>query len=227
MADTRRTAGNRVDCAESGFILTAIAHAYIIPRLMQTAPLPDKIDPWRLTAEGGRLEGALALASLPRLAAELEHAEGEVRVALATGVDAQGFRHITGRLQTGIALICQRCLGPLQWPLDIAVSLALVRNETMADRLPEQYEPLLVADGLISVADLVEDELLLALPLIPLHNHVQECATHVESALAASEPVPNAGQGQPFASLASLLQNTQATDKILKGVIHHGRTKKP
>lgn len=194
---------------------------------MQTAPLPDKIDPWRLTAEGGRLEGVLVLASLPRLAAELEHAEGEVSVALAAGIDAQGLRFITGRLQTGIALICQRCLGPLQWPLDIAVSLALVRNETMADRLPEQYEPLLIADGLISVADLVEDELLLALPLIPQHDQIRKCEIHADQALAASEPVPNAGQSQPFASLASLLQNTQATDKTLKGVIDHGRTKKP
>ncbi len=194
---------------------------------MQTAPLPDKIDPWRLTAEGGRLEGVLVLASLPRLAAELEHAEGEVSVALAAGIDAQGLRFITGRLQTGIALICQRCLGPLQWPLDIAVSLALVRNETMADRLPEQYEPLLVADGLISVADLVEDELLLALPLIPQHDQIQKCEIHADQALATSEPVPDAGQNQPFASLASLLQNTQATDKTLKGVIDHGRTKKP
>lgn len=194
---------------------------------MQTVPLPDKIDPWRLTAEGGRLEGVLALASLPRLAAELEHTEGEVSVALATGVDSQGLRYIIGRLQTGIALICQRCLGPLQWPLDIAVSLALVRNEMMADRLPEQYEPLVVADGLIRVADLVEDELLLALPLIPQHDQIQQCETHVGQASSASEPVPDAKKRQPFAVLASLLQNPQATDKILKGVIDHGCAKKP
>ena len=227
MANTRRIVGNDRNCAESGFILTANACAYIIPRLMQTVPLPDKIDPWRLTAEGGRLEGVLALASLPRLAAELEHTEGEVSVALATGVDSQGLRYIIGRLQTGIALICQRCLGPLQWPLDIAVSLALVRNEMMADRLPEQYEPLVVADGLIRVADLVEDELLLALPLIPQHDQIQQCETHVGQASSASEPVPDAKQRQPFAVLASLLQNPQATDKILKGVIDHGCAKKP
>ena len=173
---------------------------------MQTPslPLPDKIDPWRLAVEGGRLEGVLALAALPRLAAALEHPDGEVSVSLAAGINPQGIRSITGCLRTKIELTCQRCLKPLQWPLDLTVSLGLVRNEAAADRLPDEYEPLLVPEGFIRVADLVEDELLLALPQIPRHVDAQECEANDYRA-PSNAPAPNTESVQPFATLASLL----------------------
>ena len=173
---------------------------------MQTPslPLPDKIDPWRLAAESGRLKGVLTLAVLPRLAAVLDHPDGEVSVSLAAGVDPHGIRSITGSLRTEIELVCQRCLEPLRWPLNITVSLGLAHNEAAADRLPDEYEPLLVPDGFIRVADLVEDELLLALPQIPRHVNAQECKTNAYRA-PSSEPAPHTESVQPFATLASLL----------------------
>ena len=65
---------------------------------MQTPSLPSKIDPWRLTAEGGRLDGALALAALPRLVATLNRTDGVVNVALAAGIDPRGCAVHQGRL---------------------------------------------------------------------------------------------------------------------------------
>ncbi|CDH43375.1 MAG: DUF177 domain-containing protein [Candidatus Competibacteraceae bacterium] len=178
---------------------------------MQTPslPLPDKIDPWRLAAESGRLEGTLALAALPRLAAVLDHLNGAVSVSLVAGIDHQGIRSITGGLRTVIELTCQRCLEPLPWPLDVTVNLGLVRNEAAAHRLPDEYEPLLVAEGFIRVADLVEDELLLALPQIPRHVDVQECEANDYRA-PSSEPAPNTEPVQPFATLASLLPSKRS-----------------
>ena len=187
---------------ELGFILTEIRRAYIIPRLMQTPLLPSKIDPWRLAAEGGQLDGALALAALPRLAAALNRADGVVSVALVAGVDPRGVRFMKGTLRTGVELVCQRCLESLPWRLDVAVSLGLVHNEAEADRLPEEYEPLLVPEGFIRVADLVEDELLLALPQIPRHDDAREC-------VANSYRAPDTAHDQPFATLASLLRDSK------------------
>lgn len=189
--------------------LTAIRRAYTISRLMQTAsfPLPDQIDPWRLAVEGGQLNGVIALAALPRLVAELVHPHGEVNLTLSAGIDLQGVRFIAGCVRTEVALVCQRCLGPLQWPLDIAVRLGLVHNEAGADRLPDEYEPLLVLEGLIRIADLVEDELLLALPLIPRHDAMQECEANGYQT-PSGKVAPHIERGQPFATLASLLRNT-------------------
>ncbi len=188
--------------------MTAIRRVYIIPRLMQTPSLPSKIDPWRLAAEGGRLDGALALAALPRLAAVLSRADGRVSVALVAGIDPRGVRFIKGLLQTGIELVCQRCLGPLRWSLDLTVSLGLVHSEAEADRLPEEYEPLLVPEGAVCVADLVEDELLLALPQIPRHDDVCECEVNGYRAPSGGSML-DTEHDQPFATLASLLRDSK------------------
>lgn len=193
--------------------MTEIEHAYIIPRLMQIPTLPDRIDPWQLAAENGRLDGELRLAALPRLAALLEHADGTVSVALAAGVDEQGLRFVEGSLQTEVELICQRCLGPLRLPLRVAVSLALIRAESEPEfaRLPSQREPLLAAGADLAVADLVEDELLLALPQIPRHRDARECEAAGYHA-PPSGPTPDVGQPQAFAALASLLQDSKRSN---------------
>ena len=192
---------------ESAFILTAIGQVYIIPRLMPTQPLPARITPWQLAAEDGRLTGDLALDNLPRLMAIVNQAGGVVSIDLAAGKDAQGLPFIVGRLQTEVELTCQRCLGPLQWPLDVAVRLALVHAEAEADRLPDDYEPLLApADGAMAVADLVEDELLLALPQIPRHADQRECEAH---GYGAPDPAFIAEQRRPFKLLASLLPDSK------------------
>ncbi len=169
---------------------------------MQTPSLPSRIDLWRLAAEGGRLDGALALGELPRLAAELNRADGVVSVALAAGVDPRGVRFIKGALRAEVELVCQRCLGPLRWPLDVMVSLGLVHSEAEADCLPDEYDPLQVPEGVIRVADPLEDELLLALPQIPRHDDAGECSANGYRA-------PDTERDQPFATLASLLRDSQ------------------
>lgn len=180
----------------------------MIRRLMETPSLPAKIHPWRMAAEQGCLNGRLALAALPRLTALLGAAAGEVIVALSAGCDAQGVRFVQGRLCAEVEWTCQRCLGPLRLPLDATVNLGLACDEAAADRLPDEYDPLLVQEsGDITVADLIEDELLLALPQIPRHEDPRECEAHGyarpdELALAPKNR-------QPFAMLATLLQDSQ------------------
>lgn len=195
-------------CAESGFILTEFRLTDMIPRLMQTLLLPEKISPWRIAAESGSLNGILALAVLPRLTAALDCAEGVVAIALTAGIDEHGIRFIKGFLRAEVDLTCQRCLGPLRLPLEVTVSLGLARDEAEIDQLPDEYEPLLIAEGGgLAVADLVEDELLLALPQIPRHRDVRECAAQRE--VRPDESGPDLERRQPFAVLASLLQDSK------------------
>lgn len=147
--------------------MTENRQAYIIPPLMDLPPFSNTINPWQLAAEKGRLVGEIALAALPRLAV-LNHADGKAAVALAAGVDENGVHYIKAEIQADIDLDCQRCLGSLRLPVTVTVALGLIRSEAEAERLLERYEPLLVADGDVAVADLVEDELLLALPKSPV-----------------------------------------------------------
>jgi uncharacterized protein len=97
-------------------------------------------------------------------------------------------------------LRCQRCLGPLAIDVDAAFALAFVTGLEEAGALPEPYEPAVVEDGRVRPLELVEDELLLAVPGIPLH---EEGACRAPTAdVAATE---GASQDEsPFAVLASL-----------------------
>ena len=174
---------------------------------MPTPSLPDKINPWQLAADQGRLTGDLALAELPRLAALLDQTNGVVNITLTAGIDGQGLRFIAGRLQATVELTCQRCLGPLQLPLDVVVQLGLVQTEVEADRLPDDYEPLVASpDCVMTIADLVEDELLLALPQIPRHADRWDCEVH---GYGAPDPALITEQRRPFGLLASLLPESK------------------
>lgn len=173
---------------------------------MRALQFPNKINPWRLASENGRLEGELALAAMSRLAA-LNRADGKVAISLVAGVGEKGVHFIEGELWADIELDCQRCLGPLRLPVKVKIALGLIRSEAEADRLPSQYEPLLVPDSGIVVSDLVEDELLLALPQIPRHENWRECEANGYAAPDAAPP--NADTRQPFAVLASLLPDSK------------------
>ena len=173
----------------------------MMPRFMPNPSLPQKIKPWRSSANNATWHGSLAVSSLPRVMAAVSAALGEVEIALHAGRDAQGFDFIQGRLRAQVELVCQRCLGALQQPLLIDVSLGLVRDEAAIERLPAHYEPLIVAEEQsVSFAELIEDELLLALPHIPRHAHAAECAPPSNSPTTATQ--------RPFAALASLLADS-------------------
>ena len=173
---------------------------------MQAPPFPDKIDPWWLAAGNGRLEGELMLAAMPRLAA-VSRAGGKASVSLVAGVDENGVHFIKGEIQADIEVDCQRCLGPLRLPLKVEVALGVVSTEAEAGQLSDPYEPFLVQDGDVAVADLVEEELLLALPQIPRHEDLRECEAN---GYAAPDPaMPDVDRRQPFAALASLLSDSK------------------
>jgi len=169
---------------------------------MRSPSLPNKIDLWQLALDSGRLAGELALAALPRLGA-LNVADGRVGVDLAAGVDDCGQRFLKGRFRAELELVCQRCLGPLRLPVEVAVELGLVRSEAETGRLPARYEPLLVPEDGVVVADLVEDELLLALPQIPRHEDLRAC--EAGGYLAPDGAPAEAERRRPFSVLASLL----------------------
>jgi len=103
----------------------------------------------------------------------------------------------------GVATLeCQRCMQPLQFPVDSRVRVALVSSEAEAARVPEDLEPMLAPGGRISIAELITEELSLALPIVPLHEPGTACAS---GAAAAPDEAAEVTQ-RPFAQLAQLLK---------------------
>ena len=164
--------------------------------------LPVQIDPVRFAEAGREMAGRMTLAEMPRLVEALAAAEGAVEVELRFGVDDSGVRYMAGRLQTTVALVCQRCLEPFEQELDVVLRLGLVASEGEAERLPAAYDPLQVGDGRLFLRDVIEDELLLALPQIARHEPgACRPAEVVEEPAAEADEAP---RENPFAVLARL-----------------------
>lgn len=109
--------------------------------------------------------------------------------------------HITAELQ----LKCQRCMQPMTHTIDNDFKLGLVLNEEQMDKLPDDFEPYLVVEDSNHLPDMIEDELLLSLPLVPMHEH--ECSEYLNTEETQQEDVNSKKEEKenPFSVLKDLL----------------------
>jgi uncharacterized protein len=114
--------------------------------------------------------GTLPVASMPRLCGMLASDSGEVEFELEFGRDELGTAYLDVRANAPLTVICQRSLEPFVLPVVVDNRLGLIRSEREESGLSPGCEPLLVEDnGMLVSADVIEDELLLALPLVPIN----------------------------------------------------------
>jgi uncharacterized protein len=132
--------------------------------------LPAVIDAWRMVSARRQFEGSLPLSAFKRLRDSLVDAEGECRYALEFGRDAGNQPFVEVRVDAELPLQCQRTLERYLHRVRLVQQLGLITSEAQEDALPEQMEPLLVPEsGEMHPADMIEDELILALPVVPIN----------------------------------------------------------
>lgn len=168
---------------------------------MSKTKLPRTIDLAKFAEQRGHLDGVLALADMPRLQEMLHFKQksGEAKVTVEGSIDQQGLYYLKGRIVADIPLQCQRCLQTMIRHLDIGFLLSPVHDDEEAAQLPQAYEALYLAQAEVDLLTIIEDELLLALPLVPKHN-VKDCMAAVrDTANVDEEKRPH-----PFAKLAEL-----------------------
>jgi uncharacterized protein len=172
--------------------------------------LPDLSDPRLLCDQGKSFEGRISLGSLPRLAPLLASSEGEAVFVLEFDRDEERRARVRGTVKAVLMLECQRCLEPMEFPVDADMLLAVVSGPEEAGRLPDEYDPLLVEEGRMPLMDIIEDELVLAIPPAPRHEP-DVCGVELPGSEAEPEAEQDATeQENPFAAaLAAALE----TDK--------------
>lgn len=166
-------------------------------------PLPERIEPKRLAARGAVVAGTLALKRLPRLRAEVLDADGDISVRLAFHGDEEGRCLATGRVGAKLRVSCQRCLQAMELDIDDRVDICFLNTGNSQAALPSASEPVLMDGGVVSLAALIEDQLLLSLPFAPMH--APDCADC--RVLARDGLVDVGGETEPrhpFAALAGL-----------------------
>lgn len=151
---------------------------------MSVEPLPEYLMPHRLARQGASFAGELPVSMFKRFSAELAEAGGNVNVSLELFRDEEYRTCIAGDLSITVRMTCQRCLEQVEVPVDCQLSLAVVGDDEAAANLPRAYDPLVLDDERISLVDLIEDDLLLGLPVTPRHAD-DACQT---------PPVPETGE---------------------------------
>ena len=144
-------------------------------------------------------DGRVALTALERLLGSLHDGEGEVRFTLDFGTDVLRLPYVDLRIEADLPLQCQRSLRRFLLPVRLQQRLGLIREEDAEAALPAECEPLLVAaDGNLRPLELVEDELILALPVVPVSPEAEA----VEREFAPT--VEEVAKASPFAGLVGL-----------------------
>ena len=160
--------------------------------------LSQSLNPLRLAKAGERLEGNISLDTMTRIADLLLVKEGQISYCLLFTINDSGLCIIESEIKGSLSLKCQRCLEPVIINIHKQTQLGVVNNKDEINSLAKEYEPFLLDDGVFNVKDLVEDELLLAIPLSPLHP-VNQCSGTKDLARVNAD-----GNIKPFAVLASL-----------------------
>ena len=153
------------------------------------------IDGLEFARSGGRLSGDWPVADFPRL-------QGAVQSGTALHYELEGVPQEQGRpalrlrVSGALQLTCQRCLGALEHPLRVDALLMLFESEGEIDAVPIDAE---APDGIVAakemaVRDLIEEEVLLAIPYAPRH---EGCRTGADDA--------GLPRTRPFADLRTLL----------------------
>jgi len=174
--------------------------------------------PWNtLAAENAALAGEIDASELaPRLgeALALEHPAGVVRYELHFAPEQDGRVQVSGHLGAELDAICQRCLQPFRLPLEVDVSVSVVDSPSPAahrrfpadSEAPERDEG--DAEVLSSLADLVEEELLLAIPFLPRHE-LSECPAASHQAHETGREAGESESRRPFAGLREAMERSR------------------
>ncbi len=166
---------------------------------MPTA-LPQRLDLARLADANAVLDGELPLARFGRLASLLARTDGVVRAHLEFGRELKR-EVVRGRVECTLFLICQRCFGAVEVPVAANLDLIRVADESDAEALADGRDPLVAPNREVDMATMLEDELLLALPIVPRHADPAGCM-RVDTAPAVADE--SGDEVHPFAALAAL-----------------------
>lgn len=170
---------------------------------------PRRLDVRRFAEEGAELAGEDGLLRYHRLAAETQPGAADRPVTWQARGEMLNPRHVHPQVwlhldaTAKLPLVCQRCLAPVDVPLSVQRSFRFVPDEaTAAAEDDEAEEDLLALSRSFDLLELVEDELLMELPVAPMHD---VCPEPVKMSAADADFEAAGGQREnPFAVLGRL-----------------------
>lgn len=168
------------------------------------------IDTYELTRARLTIQGSTTLVQFSRFAAGLPpQPDEDVEWVLTGSRDSLGQQFLDVHVKARPVVQCQRCMAPMPYPLDLSGRLQVVETEAELDveddpeASPDEWIEPVLASTHLDVLALVEDELILGLPYVPMHEH---CSTEALER-AKQSPGHESPEPSPFAVLSKLKKN--------------------
>jgi uncharacterized protein len=153
-----------------------------------------------------------SIKDLPRINEITHNNSDKIKVNCSFYVENNTTPCLDGEISLNIHLTCQRCLEELPFSLDFSFSMAFVKNENQAEELSKHLEIYLFEEEELSIIDLISDEILLSIPMVPKHN--LDCLSSLKENNNYEQ-----GKENPFAILKNINMPMEARSK-------NGSTKK-
>lgn len=174
-----------------------------------TSQLPQRIVVDEAVRQARGWQAQVPVAGMARLCDLLAAPTGTVEVSLAAAEDSQSLGRISGHVGGMLTLQCQRCLGPTPKLVHAEVDWTLVATEADEDRLLATRDPVLIDDGVLPLLAAIEDELIMALPIIAVCAE-GECpqAEQANDAELVHNGRPSDARPNPFAALKAQIKKS-------------------
>lgn len=180
---------------------------------MSQTTIPKEAELRNWAARELSTKGSVGLDKMPRLESVTRGAHSDASASLSCRRDEQHRYLVDISTDMTVVMQCQRCLKPCDVDLSAAATLCVLWDDDAASDLPASYDPLVSGD-ITNLHALVEDELLLALPAVPMHSR-EECQhSGNEFGNGADAEVPQ--RENPFAALGDLLKGDSRKDSAEK-----------
>jgi uncharacterized protein len=174
-------------------------------------PIPRKVTASSAVVQRKAYSGELPVSGLERLRLAVTDDASVLKVELHAE-RVRGREMLEGTIDGRLSLRCQRCEKPTDWPLHVDVELRLVYSEEEEESVLHEADPYLVQNDSLPLQDIVEDEVLLALPMLP---RCESCEDIVQRGAVQVSAKPHGDddairrEPNPFAALKERLGKQQ------------------
>jgi uncharacterized protein len=165
-----------------------------------------------LASNSADLDLCLSVADLARLSActyrkassQDNGEQAELTVKLKFDFGPEDFSRVGLSITGCLNLKCQRCLEPLTWPVQIETRLTMLDSDVQTELLESPFDSVLIGVDGLDLVSVIEDEILAALPMVPIHSDESPCQpTGGDDGLIIDAELTQ----RPFADLVSLMGN--------------------
>lgn len=160
--------------------------------------IPTHIDPFRFADLDNRLSGNVPIAALGRLSQVSNKADGSLQLHMSFSKADSGLAIMQGNISGKLILVCQRCMEPMGYDVNLKSRFYFSRPGLRHDGIDDA--DVIVVEDELDLYALIEDEVLLSLPMITMHI-AEECPA---TDLMAAKDETKLQKQNPFAVLKNI-----------------------